>query len=64
MAQVVAYLLPGRTEADKQALIAALSRAVTDSIAISDQNSRIVILDVPTTDMGVAGGISAKMAGR
>lgn len=64
MAQVIAHLLPGRTEADKQALIASLSRALTDSIAISDQNSRIIILDVPTTDMGVAGGISAKMAGR
>lgn len=64
MAQVIAYLLPGRTESDKQALFAALSRALATSIAVSDQDSRIIIQDVPTTDMGVAGGISAKMAGR
>lgn len=64
MAQVDACLLPGRTEEQKQALIAAVSRAVADSIGVSDQDSRIIIHDIPTTDMGVAGGISAAVAGR
>lgn len=62
MAQVNAYLLPGRTEEKKQALIAALSQAVAASIQVSDQDSRIIILDIPLEDMGVAGGISAKVA--
>src|SRR5690554_2045445 len=64
MAQVNAFLLPGRTEEQKQALIAALTRAVADGAGVSDQDSRIIIQDIPTTDMGVAGGISAKAAGR
>lgn len=64
MALVIVYLLPGRTEGQKQALIAALTRAITDSVNVSDEYSRVIIRDVPTTDMGFAGGITAKMAGR
>lgn len=64
MAQVDVYLLPGRTEDQKAALIAALSKTVADTIQVSDQNSRIIIQDIPLTDMGVAGGISAKAAAR
>lgn len=64
MAQVNVYLLPGRTEVQKASLIAALSKAVADTIQVSDQDSRIIIQDIALTDMGVAGGISAKAAGR
>ena len=64
MAQVNAYILPGRTEEQKQALIKALSRAIVDYAGVSDQDSRIIIHDIPTSDMGVAGGVSAKVAGR
>lgn len=64
MAQVDVYLLPGRTEDQKAALIAALSKAVAHTVQISDQDSRIIIHDIPLTDMGVAGGISAKASRR
>lgn len=64
MVLVTAMILPGRTEEKKLALMAALSKAINDTIGVSDQNSRIVLHDIPTTDMSVAGGISAKMAGR
>lgn len=64
MAQVDVYLLPGRTEDQKASLIAALSKTVANTIQVSDQDSRIIIHDIPLTDMGVAGGISAKASGR
>lgn len=64
MAQIDVYLLPGRTEDQKAALIAALSKAVAQTVQISDQDSRVIIHDMPVTDMGVAGGVSAKAAGR
>ena len=64
VALIFAYILPGRTESQKQQLIAALSQALNQSIQVSDQDSRVIILDIPKEDMGVAGGISAKMAGR
>jgi len=64
MALVRAFLITGRTEEKKAALIAGLSRAVHDSIGLSENDVRVIITDVPATDMGVAGGISAKAAGR
>lgn len=64
LAQVLVFLLPGRTDEQKQALISALSRAVANTIQVSDQDSRVIILDIPTEDMGLAGGVSAKTAGR
>lgn len=60
----IAYLIEGRTEAQKAALILALNKAGSQSIGISPQDIRVIIQDVPKTDMGVAGGISAKEAGR
>lgn len=63
-ALVQAMLISGRTEEKKAALLAALSRAVHQSIDISEQDVRVIITDVPNTDMGMAGGISAKAAGR
>lgn len=64
MALVNVYLLAGRTEAQKQALIAALNPVIARTTLISDQQIRIVLHDIALTDMGVAGGISAEMAGR
>ncbi|WP_338404863.1 tautomerase family protein, partial [Achromobacter xylosoxidans] len=51
-------------EARKAALIAALNQAVCASIGISGEDVRVLIRDVPKTDMGVANGLSAKAAGR
>lgn len=38
---------------------AALNRAVQESIDISGQDVRVIITDIPKTDMGVAGGVTA-----
>lgn len=63
-ALVNVMLISGRTEEKKAALIAAVSRALHDSIDISEQDVRVVITDVPNTDMGMADGVSAKSVGR
>lgn len=64
MALIHAALIAGRTEELKAALIAELARAVQESIGLSMEHTRTLIQDYPTTDMGVAGGISAKASGR
>ncbi|MCD0501821.1 tautomerase family protein [Bordetella petrii] len=64
MALVLSRLIEGRTPEKKAALIAALSKAVHASIGISEQDIRVIISDVPKSDMGVAGGITALAAGR
>lgn len=64
MARVDAALIEGRDEARKSALIAALNQAVCASIGISGEDVRVLIRDVPKTDMGVANGLNAKAAGR
>lgn len=63
-ALVHAALIAGRTEELKAAMIAAIARAVEQAIGLSTEHTRVLIQDYPTTDMGVAGGISAKAAGR
>jgi len=64
MTLIQAIVIVGRTEAQKAALIAALAKAVQDTIGISTEHTRILIGDFEKTDLGVAGGISAKAAGR
>jgi 4-oxalocrotonate tautomerase family enzyme len=64
MALATVGLIAGRTEEQKAALIAALAHSVETSIGLSIQNVRVILLDTPTTDMGVAGGKTAKAAGR
>ncbi len=58
------HLIEGRTEALKAALIAALSQAASESLGISQEDIRVMAIDVPKENMGMAGGISAKAAGR
>jgi len=60
----IVRLIEGRTVELKAALIAALSRTTSESLGISEDNVRIILDDVPKSDMGVAGGISALAAGR
>jgi 4-oxalocrotonate tautomerase family enzyme len=60
----LARLIEGRTEEQKAALIAALNQAIHDSIGISKDDIRVIVTDVPKTDIGIAGGITAKAAGR
>jgi phenylpyruvate tautomerase PptA (4-oxalocrotonate tautomerase family) len=64
MARVTAELIIGRTPEQKAALIAALAGSIEHSIGLSMQDIRIILNDIPKTDLGVAGGISALAAGR
>ena len=64
MALVTANLIVGRSEELKAALIHALANAVEQSIGLSTQEVRVILYDIPKTDMGVAGGKTAKAAGR
>ena len=64
MALVTANLIEGRTEDLKAALIHALAHAVEQSIGLSIQDVRVILYDIPKTDIGVAGGKTAKAAGR
>jgi len=57
-------LIAGRTEELKAALIAQIAQAVEQAIGLSTEHTRVLLEDYPTTDMGVAGGVSAKAAGR
>ena len=57
-------LIEGRTEELKAALIAALSRAGAEATGVSEEDVRVRLYDVPKINMGMAGGISAKKAGR
>ena len=64
MALVTANLIQGRSDELKAALIAALANAVEQAAGISAQNVRVVLYDIPKTDLGVAGGKTALAAGR
>ncbi|MFO7748368.1 MAG: tautomerase family protein [Orrella sp.] len=64
MTLIRAALIIGRDESQKAALMAALSKAVDQALGISIQHTRILIEDFEKTDLGVAGGISAKASGR
>jgi len=64
MVLVTANLIEGRTEELKAALIHALAHAVEQSIGLSIQDVRVILYDIPKTDIGVAGGKTAKAAGR
>jgi len=58
------YLIEGRNAELKGALMAALTKAAEKTLGISDQDVRVIVCDIPKSDMGVAGGISAAAAGR
>ncbi|NYT63962.1 tautomerase family protein [Alcaligenaceae bacterium] len=60
----VVEFIEGRTEALKAALIAALSRAGFDATGMPESEVRVRIIDFPNTNMGMAGGVSAKAMGR
>lgn len=60
----VVELIEGRTEALKAALLAALSRVGSDATGIPESQVRVRIIDYPKTDMGMAGGVSAKAMAR
>ena len=64
MVMITVGLIRGRTEDQKAALIAAIFEATEQAIGVSKQNIRVILFDRPATDFGVAGGVTAKAAGR
>lgn len=60
---IVAILIAGRTLAQKEALIAALSQSGADVLDTPLDAARVMIKDIPNTDFGI-GGRTAKALGR
>lgn len=58
-----AFLIRGRTDAQKEALIGALTGVVEEVLAIPPAPVRVMIFDVANTDFGMQ-GVTAKSLGR
>lgn len=56
--------IAGRTEEQKSALVAALSRAGFQSTGVPEAEVRVRVVDYPSANMGMAGGVTAKQLGR
>lgn len=57
------YLLEGRTEDQKRALIEKVTQAIVEALGAPQQNVRVWIHDMPKENWGIA-GVSAKDLGR
>ncbi len=57
------YMLEGRTEAQKRAVIEKVSAALVEAIGTPIANVRVWIQEVPKENWGIA-GVSAKDLGR
>jgi 4-oxalocrotonate tautomerase len=60
---IIAILIAGRTDAQKEALIAHLSETCAGSLDVPLQSTRVFIKDIPNTDFGL-GGKTARALGR
>ncbi|MGB6103269.1 MAG: tautomerase family protein [Pusillimonas sp.] len=60
----VVDFIEGRTEDQKNALIAALSKVGLETTGIPESEVRVRLVDYPKANMGMAGGVSAKAMGR
>src|SRR3546814_20061186 len=59
----VVEFIAGRTVEQKAALIAALSRAGTETTGIPETEVRARLIHFPKADKGMAGGLSARASG-
>jgi len=57
------YLLEGRTEEQKRAVIEKVTKALVEALDAPKQNVRVWIHDMPKENWGIA-GVSAKDMGR
>jgi 4-oxalocrotonate tautomerase len=57
------YIMEGRTEDQKRAVIEKVTQALVDALGAPSENVRVWIHDVPKTNWGIA-GTSAKDLGR
>ncbi|NML31445.1 tautomerase family protein [Paraburkholderia antibiotica] len=60
---IVAILIAGRTDAQKEALIAQLSETIATVLDVPLPSTRVMIKDIPNTDFGI-GGKTARALGR
>lgn len=60
---VHALLVAGRSEAQKEALIGGLTRAIEETLDVPADPVRIMILDIANTDFGMQ-GVTARSLGR
>lgn len=57
------YMLEGRSEAQKKAVIEKVTQALVEAVDAPVQSVRVMILEVPKEHWGIA-GVSAKDMGR
>ena len=57
------YILEGRTDEQKRAVIEKVTQALVDAMGAPKENVRVLIHDVPKENWGIAGE-SAKARGR
>ncbi len=57
------YMLEGRTEDQKRAVIEKVTQALQEAVGAPKETIRVWIQDVPKTNWGIA-GVSAKDLGR
>lgn len=57
------YLIEGRTEDQKRAVIEKVTQAMVDAIGAPKENVRVWIHEVPKENWGIA-GVTAKALGR
>ena len=57
------YMLEGRTEAQKKAVIEKVTQALVDAVGAPVNTVRVMIQEVPKENWGIA-GVSAKELGR
>lgn len=60
---IIAILIAGRTETQKEALITHLSETSASVLNVPLQSTRVMIRDIPNTDFGL-GGKTARALGR
>jgi 4-oxalocrotonate tautomerase len=57
------YMLEGRTEEQKKAVIEKVTKALQEAVDAPVQSVRVCIIEMPSTNWGI-GGVSAKDLGR
>ncbi len=57
------YLIEGRSEEQKRALIEKVTEAIVEAVGAPKENVRVWLHDVPKTNWGIA-GVTAKDLGR
>lgn len=57
------YLIDGRTEDQKRAVIQKVTEALSEALGAPKENVRVWIHDMPSTNWGIA-GVSVKDLGR